>query len=414
MTAGAKQAGQISSSMLIGVGLVGVAGVAGAAYLALGTGKSSAPAQSNNPATIETAQDQAQTQNIASGQDVDASRADLSSGPDMDVPQTPIDWHAHYLVLLGENHLPVLNATATPFVSLFEVDPDYVPVSGFSNKKTDTVCGAKQAQTVQDGMNGAAAISRADEAVAMVGANSPDGTEDRPGYCPQDLGEVWGAGSYVFDTDYNQLAGQDFSESARIMKAAYLWFEQDFERTHGDPGDDDDVIVILEGGDQRSGDPAIKIADFYQAIIVDYPVLKREGDDPGGLVQGPGKTYAPPAPDLPVTVSYQVLNPADYDPNALQVPIALVEERITDQVPETSFEFGPLGEIVIVTRNIRAANAAEGLARANRIQDVFGRVYGSDVKIRTVSFGDEAPICQDDTRECWSLNRSTIAYFYPK
>jgi len=413
VTRRAIQSGQASTSMMIGLGLISVAGLAGIVYLTLGSGGTSLPQQSNPVSLSDTQVPGEEQLNTTNEQVVDEPRANLSSGPEPDAKAEQMDWNEQFLVLLGENHLPSRKSIATPNVTLYEVDPNYVPVGGFSNQKTDTICGMKKIETVEEGMSVASVAIAAEDTSAMVGANAPDITGERPNYCPQDLGQVWGAGSYVFDKDYNQLAGQDFSESARILKSAYLWFEESYEREHGEP-EDDEVIVILEGGAERSGDPAIRIANYDRAIIIDYPVLKREGHDPDDLVQGPGKTYAPPAPELPVTVTYQALFPSDYDPNALQVPIDLLEDRLADKASDINRQTDALDEVLIVTRNIRAANEAEGLERARRLQDVFKRVHGSDVLIRTVSFGDEAPICSDSSDECWSLNRATIAYFYTR
>ncbi|MEL7112899.1 MAG: hypothetical protein AAGK93_08185 [Pseudomonadota bacterium] len=404
-----KQAGQISLQLLIGLGVVGTLGLAGAAVLTLG---SDAPASPDRQSADAPVQDvlTTNTENDPAKMD-NTETADLSNAPERPEMPKVIEWQGHYLVLQGENHLPVKQARATPFVTFYEVEAGYMPVSGNSDSKVDTVCGEKPAETVEAGMRDAAAVSMADEAAAIAGANYGANQDRRPDYCPQDLGQIWGSGSYVYDGDYNQLAGQDFSESARIMKAARLWFEEDFERTHGDP-EEDEVIVILEGGDDRAGDPAIKIANFYNSIIIDYPVLKPEADDPDGPVQGPGGTYAPPAPELPVTVFNRALTPSDFDPNIYQVPIDLIEDRIEETVSETSIEFGPLGDIIVVTRNVRFDNKEEGRERARRIQDALQAAYGSGVNVQTLSFGDEVPICRDDSRECWSMNRSTIAYLY--
>jgi|GEM_PF-5265342 len=409
-----RQSGQISTPLMLGLAAIGAAGLAGAAYLALGSNSpASDKTTSTETVTTETSGPGAITRTEDEALTTSETVADLSSGPERPPMPKVIEWQGHYLVLQGENHLPVKSAIATPHVTFFEVEDGYMPISSFSNTDADTACGTKSAETVAEGMAEAGAVHSADEAVAMVGANAQNHGDTRPTFCPTDLGQIWGSGSYVYDDAYNQLAGQEFTESTKILKAAYLWFNESYERDQAYP-DDDEVIIILEGGDERAGDPAIKVASFYDSIIIDYPVLKHEGDPPDAPVQGPGETYAPPAPELPVMITYKALDPADYDPNVYQVPIGLLEEQITDRVPETSFEFGPLGEIVIVTRGIRAENEAEGLARAERVHKALRKAHGDEVKIRTVSFGDEVPICADDTRECWSLNRSSIAYFYGK
>ncbi len=404
-----KQAGHVSPQILIGLGVVAVVGFAGAAVLMLGSDGSDSSAQRSADAP---AQEVLTTNTVDERANMDViETAELSKAPERPEMPKVIEWQGHYLVLQGENHLPVKQARATPFVTFYEVEAGYMPVSEYSNTKVDTMCGENPAQTVEAGMRDAATVSAADEAAAIAGANYGTSQNIRPDYCPEDLGESWGSGSYVYDGDYNQLAGQEFSDSARIMKAARLWFEEDFERTHGDR-EEDDVIVILEGGADRAGDPAIKIANFYNSIIIDYPVLKPEVDDPDGPVKGPGGTYAPPAPELPVTVFNRALTPSDFDPNIYQVPIDLIEDRIEETVSETSIELGPLGDIIVVTRNVRFENKEEGRERARRIQDALQAAYGSGVNVQTISFGEEVPICRDDSRECWSMNRSTIAYLY--
>lgn len=409
MTPRKYQVGQISTPLMIGLGLVGAAGVAGAVYLSMGSKNAPAKTQLSTDSTVAETQvmnaDPLDNTQLAEAENT----AELSNGPVRPAMPKTITWQHQLLVLQGENHLPVIRSVATPYVTLYEVEKGYIPVSGFSGTDSDTVCGERIAETVEEGANAAAVTQMADEAAAIVGANAENGTRLRPSYCPQDLGNAWGAGSYVYDADYNQLAGQDFEESGRIYKAAQLWFDEDWERTHGDPEDSDKVIVIGEGGDERAGDPAIKIADFYNAIIVDYPVLKREPDDPDGPVQGPGGTYAPPAPELPVTVTYQLLNPSDYDPDVVEAPIGELEDRILSSVPEIDIE--PDGEVLIITRNIRSENQESGMERARRIQQTFRRAVGDGVSVRVYSFGNELPICNDNTDECWSMNRSTIAYF---
>jgi hypothetical protein len=411
MRTGKHEDGQVSTPLLIGLGLVAAAGVAGAALL---SGDNKNTADETRTRTIQVADetptdsDREQAELLLQEAGV---TAELSNGPDRSKMPSVIEWQGHYLVLQGENHLPVKRSIATPHVTLYEVEKGYVPVSGFSGTDTDTVCGEQKSETVEDGANAAAVTQTADEAVALVGANYQNGVPLRPSYCPQDIGNAWGAGSYVYDGDYNQLAGQDFNESAKIYKAAQLWFDEDWERTHGDPEDEDKVIVISEGGDERSGDPAIKIADFYNSILVDYPVLKREGDDPKGPVTGPGGTYAPPAPDLPVTVTYNVLNPSDYDPNAMQVPIDTIERKIEAILRDKERDLGAVDEVLIITRGIRSENQESGLERARRIQQVFKTAVGDGISVRVYSFGDALPICTANNDECWSMNRSTIAYF---
>lgn len=404
-----KQAGQVSPQLLTGLGLAATLGLAGAAVLTFG---SDAPASSDHQSADAPLQDvlTTSTENDPVKMNI-AGTAELSNAPERPEMPKVIEWQGHYLVLQGENHLPVRQAHATPFVTFYEVEAGYMPVSAYSDTKTDTVCGEKTAETVEAGMADAAVVSAADEAAAIAGANYATSQDIRPDYCPEDLGQIWGSGSHVYDGDYNQLAGQEFSDSTRIMKAARLWFEEDLERANGN-SEDDEVIVIVEGGDDRAGDPAIKIANFHNSIIIDYPVLKPEVDDPDGPVQGPGGTYAPPAPELPVTVFNRALTPSDFDPNIYQVPIDLIEDRIEETVSETSFDFGPGGDIIVVTRNVRFENKEEGRDRARRIQDALQAAYGTGVKVQTMSFGEEVPICQDDSRECWSMNRSTIAYLY--
>lgn len=406
----ARQAGQVSTQLLVGLGLAAAVGVAATAMLTLGSGEptSNSPQSAKAPVTdVLTKNDQ----NTGAAAEI-TETAELSNRPEQSEMPKVIEWQGHYLVLQGENHLPIETARATPFVTFYEVEDGYMPVSGFAGTKTDTVCGEKPAETVAAGMNDAGAAQLADDAAAIAGESTGTGQENRPAFCPKDLGQIWSSGSYVYDGDYNQLAGQEFSDSTRIMKAAYLWFEKEFERDHGNR-EDDEVIIILEGGEERAGDPAIKIADFYNSIVIDYPVMKPETDESDSRVQGPGGTYAPPAPDLPVTVFNRALVPSDFDPNIYQVPINLIEDRIEQTVPEANFEFGPGGNIIVVTRNVRFDNIEKARERARRIERALQDAYGNAVNVKTVSFGAEVPICNDDSRQCWSMNRSTIAYFYP-
>jgi hypothetical protein len=320
-----------------------------------------------------------------------AALAEMSSSNKPNV----IEWQEHYLVLQGENFLPVEKALSTPNATLYQVSDGYVPSTPFTKVDETSACGNANSAGGQSVQNTAVGSMAADVAVAQAGE-----MENRSPYCLKGLGGVL-AGSYVFDGDGNELAGQDFPEPARLLLGSFL-LDDDDEK------DVKDFLVIPEGGAPRRGDPALEIFSYADAIIVDYPV--RRGDvATDGTVQGKGKTYAPPAPDLPVTVTYQVI-PGGDPTDVIYAPINPLLAALEDAWPVPASAPEKNGEVLIVTRGLNGNAANELKERLKTIREKIKKVLGPSVKIRTVSFGQEIPVCTDNSDACWSMNRSTIVY----
>lgn len=64
-----------------------------------------------------------------------ASADDETRMPDV------IEWQGHYLVLQGENHLPVAEALSTPFATFYRIEDEaYIPSTPMGKVDEDSAC----------------------------------------------------------------------------------------------------------------------------------------------------------------------------------------------------------------------------------------------------------------------------------
>ncbi|MEZ5999464.1 hypothetical protein [Hyphomonas sp.] len=311
-------------------------------------------------------------------------------------PPDVSDWAGHYLVLQGENYLPVRRAFATPIVTLFDLEDGYTPHSPFSRLESDDgVCGSGLGD--EGAATGGGVVSSPVVADAAEAAGDSVSAVDRLGLlgCPKRLGIVWGSGSYVVDENGENLAGQDFSDGVKLFHGRDF-FDMD------EDDEDGGFVVVFEGGPDRTGDPAITPLPFWKAIVLDYPVLRRE---PGADDIPDEKTYVQPAPDLPVTV-WPGVTVQDAGNGTALIPLEELLDAINDAIDAAGEDGEDDPEYLLVHRSDPAFDQDAVLERLRKIRERV-RQHGS---VRTVSFGQEAPICTDDTDDCWSLNRSLILY----
>jgi len=65
-------------------------------------------------------------------------------------------------------------------------------------------------------------------------------------------------------------------------------------------------------------------------------------------------------------------------------------------------------------RGTNAYNLALGDRRANTAKDYLGSLGVSDGRLKTVSYGEERPVCTESTEGCWQRNRRAHFVIYPK
>ena len=298
-------------------------------------------------------------------------------------------WQGHYLVLQGENYLPVRRAFATPFVTLFQLEPTYMPHSPFSPLDDSDNCSGDGGGSDNERAEVDQAISEVVPDMAVVTAESGVAAAgERVLNCPNRLGVVWSAGSYIVDEAGENIAGQDFSEGVSIFQGRDVF---------ADPTDDG-FLVVAEGGPGRSADPVIKPLLWSSVIIVDYPIHGNDEESNLSLV--------PPAPDLPQSVWDRNPSGVVIGDGPVWPPIDELLDALEDAIQASVGEAGADPEFILVHRgdpSLAEQKVAERLRRIRERTTQFG-------KVRTVSFGQEAPICSDSTEKCWSMNRSLILY----
>lgn len=311
-------------------------------------------------------------------------------------------WAHHYFIFQGENYFPVQASYVTPYVTLFALEDGYTPTGEENiNCRDDS-----KSESVVDGINDAAeALTAADGALAGDAAGAL-GDARRYG-CPNTLGEIWGSGSQVMDKDHNVLAEQWFPDGSKAI-VSHDWPWQDDDRFEDDGPTD--FLVVFGGGPDRLGDPAIHPLPVPTMIVVDYPVLRPEGDEDGGFKQDDGKPkkpYIPGAPDLPVTVFGEVPSSDDWTTvTPYQNPIDVISGRVKEAATEIIDKRQGSIEFLLMHRGDPQLSEAPALERLRIIRETLGD-YGD---VKTISLGQEMPICRSDDDRCWSINRSTILY----
>lgn len=329
-----------------------------------------------------------------------AKQGDSSTDPWPD-GSTVESWDHHYFIFQGENYFPVIEAYVTPYVTLFSLEYGYTPV-GEENKS----CGAGDHQ---GDTSGALTETRAASESAVVGDAAGALADARRYGCPNTLGQLWGSGSQVMDQDHNPLAEQWFPDGTKAIVARGFPLHDEDRYEGNDPSD---FVVVFSGGPDRLGDPAIHPLPVPKMIVVDYPVLRRESGEDDGLKQGdedPQKPYIPGAPELPITVFGRPISASDAQgitDTPYQNPIDVISGRLKEAVVEIIDDRADGIEFLLVHRgdpNLSEQVAADRLRVIRETLNPYGPV-------KTVSFGQEMPICQTDDARCWSVNRSSILY----
>ncbi|MDJ0922175.1 MAG: hypothetical protein QNI84_13695 [Henriciella sp.] len=317
------------------------------------------------------------------------------------MPQV-IEWQGHYLVLEGENFLPVERGLVTPNVSLFKVEEGYLP-SGAITLETEI----EGCDPAESGGRRVTDTGEAESALMAEAAMDYASAEARRGelrqYCPESLGRIFGSGSYVFDGDYNQLAGQDFDEGIGMWLGRFLYGEKEQPK---------DVLIIGEGGVKRAEDPALDIYTYDNGMIVDVlfdPATYNGRQDPGL-----GDDGVAPAPELPVTVAFRVGEGlSDFDSDGLptmEAVIGQLDMALTDPINAALFE----SDILLISRGATPETFEKVAKRLDVIENKLRERIGEDANISVVSLGVAVPVCDDTDPDCWYLNRSTLLYFRPR
>lgn len=314
-----------------------------------------------------------------------------------------IEWQGHYLVLQGENFLPVESAFATPNITIYEVEDDYIP-SGKSTLETEIEgCDGGQgpAQSVLD--TGASSSTLKAEAAADYASAGAIRARNRQ-YCPEHLGEAFGTGSYVYDEAFNQLAGQDFDEGTDHWLGWLL---------HDDPVDSEEIIIIGQGGAGRENDPALDIYNYDNGMIVDLlfdPDTYNGRHEPGLGESGPA-----PAPELPVRITGHLWSklPFEEQPKEL-VNVGEISKELDEALKAATERAVEKFNAVIISRGATSANHEVVEERLDAIAEIARVHLGPSATVTTVSLGTTAPVCDDEDPGCWVLNRSTLLYLQPQ
>ena len=334
-------------------------------------------------------------------------------------------WEYHYLILHGENYLPVEQAYVTPFVTLFSIAEGYMPTASWgtspnagSRCKLDDEARAH----VPDNGRAASTLAAADE--AAVGTQK--GGDLDPYTCPVLLGEL-SAGTQVMDKHHNVLAEQWYSEDRTGFVAnGWPWEDNDGisaadEAAFGKVEFRVNFLAIPEGGPERLADPAIYPLHKANMTVVDRPYRRSAGGETGGNKQG-GKKKKPlfdDIPELPMSVTEFQLGGDDsragdasgdgiIDHADISQILKALEDKMDDVISraETESEAQRDVEFLLIHRADPDMMDEHIRRRAALIADVL-RKRG---KTTLVSFGQEAPICNVGTDECWAKNRSTVLY----
>lgn len=65
-------------------------------------------------------------------------------------------------------------------------------------------------------------------------------------------------------------------------------------------------------------------------------------------------------------------------------------------------------------RGTNAYNLALGNRRANTAKDYLSSLGVGDANLKTISYGEEKPVCTESTESCWQRNRRAHFVIYPK
>ena len=314
-----------------------------------------------------------------------------------------IEWQGHYLVLEGENFLPIESGFATPNITVLIVEDDYLP-SGKSTLET-AIDGCThdqtKAQSVTDGGISRATL-KADVAADYASAGAIR-AENRK-HCPERLGKVFGAGSYVYDEAFTQLAGQDFDEGVQHWRG---W------RLHTDPVESEEVIIIGQGGAKREDDPALDIYGYDNGMIVD--VLFDPETFNGRQEPGLGEAGPMPAPELPIKVTGEFWNEIQFgNDNDELADIGQISDALDAALKAAADKAVDKFDALIISRGAPPERFSAAKERLDALKNTAQDRLGADAKITTVSLGIAAPVCDDADQTCWVLNRSTILYLQPR
>ena len=326
-------------------------------------------------------------------------------------------WDHHYLILQGENYLPVTQAYVTPFVTLFALEDGYMPTGSWAGSGEETSrcqeLNSENTRSANDNISESTIVA-ADETAAVGVRSNGLGTDGERQGCPKVFGEIWGSGSQTMDKDHNPISEQWFSDGVdAVIVRESPWIVDDYispedEQAFGEV----EFLAIGEGGPDRLTDPAIQPLPVSRLIVVDYPI--RGGDGTGHLSWGKNKKpYIPGAPELPVTVFGRVPKKVEepkvqpYVP-AYDIISGIVSELEKEVDKRTAGNDRP--EFLLVVRGtnlvIEEFPEVDVMERVRAIR----KVLKERGKLTTVSFGDELPICRTNDDRCWSLNRSSMLY----
>ena len=314
-----------------------------------------------------------------------------------------IEWQGHYLILEGENFLPIERGLVTPNITIFEIEEDYLP-SGKSTLETQIEgCDPadRGAQSVTDTGEARAALT-AEVAVDYASAAAARARQQQ--HCPESLGKTYGSGSYVYDEDFNDLAGQDFDEGTKTWLAWFLYGEKEEPKN---------IMIVGQGGAKRADDPALDIFSYDNGMIVD--VLFDPNTYNGRQEPGLGETGTAPAPELPVKVTFELQpkDPIEVTDNGL-MDLEGVTEEIDRIVEKFARHNSGAQDVLIVSRGGTPETFDVAEARLKAIRETVQARLGSETTVSSVSLGVAAPICSDDDPACWVLNRSTLLYMQPR
>lgn len=313
-----------------------------------------------------------------------------------------IEWQGHYLVLQGENFLPVERAISTPNITFYEVEEGYLPSGKTTLESEIEGCGsnARKGQSVLDTGEARAALT-AEAAVDYASAEAARARNRK--FCPEHLGESFGSGSYVYDDAFNQLAGQEFDDGTDYWRG---W------RLHNEPVESNEVIIFGQGGAKREDDPALDVFKYDNGMIVD--VLFDPNTYNGRREPGLGETGTPGAPELPVTVTYEThLKDAVQTTDDGLADIGQISDALDQALKAAADKAVRTHKALIISRGATAQTYELNEERLEVIRSTVRNRLGDEADISVVSFGTAVPICADEDPVCWHLNRSTILYLYP-
>jgi len=305
-----------------------------------------------------------------------------------------VQWEQHFLALMGENHVPVADAFSTPFATYFRIDqPGYIPGGKLGPPDKGYLGTIECAPDIAPKNNNSNSVAESARDAAEATNNSKPIVRRNPN-CPRDLGQLWSAGSYVYDGTGNQLAGFEFKDNthAYVVRAA----------------NGSQYLVFPEGGFGSKDNPAIKkYVPRYVFIRNNDPLGNVDGDDGSKMKIKP---YIAGAPDLPVLIDHKTISDKDlyggdddYLPNIDEIISAL--DKIKKKSKRTVSD-----DIVIISR---AALPIDGAEYKKRIEALAREIKRSRQASNAtfIHLGFLPQICDAQTTGCEMLNRrSTIIY----